>query len=82
MPYTVSKSVVNSNGSLYMDDLGTYVEKEVAYKCIEKDIKQHHGFVFKKGYKVLRDKNVFVINDVKYSNIIGYQILNTGVVSV
>lgn len=82
MAYTVSKSVVNSRGSLYMDDLGAYAEKEGAYKCIEHDIRQNHGFVFKKGYKVYRDKNVFVINDVKYSNIIGYQILDAGVINV
>lgn len=82
MTYTVSKSVVNSKGSLYMSDLGAYVEKEGAYRCIERDLKQKHAFVFKKGYKVYRDKDVFVINDVKYSNIIGYQILDAGVINV
>lgn len=75
MSYVVSKSKINSNGSLYMSSLGSFEEKEDAYIGIETDIKRTGKKVFAKNYKVLRNKNVFVASG--NNTIIGYQIIST-----
>lgn len=75
MLFIVTKSTVTPNGKLFMQSLGTFPEKENAYKCIETDISSKEFRIFPKKYKVLRTNDAFVYSNTNLNKIVGYQIV-------